>query len=307
MSCIYIYIYVYIYVYIYIYIYICIYMLAPPKPTFLRVGNGCRRAARIWRDCRHVICTVHCDAWGKSIAVDVEARHWVVSRISRRLMATKLTKKPLHPFLDIPRSWAVDRNKGATIADGASHLEVDRTRQIDDLDDIHVAIRLGDKNETNFGGFRKRSLELDRWRNIVHVWLNALKKVCRVSTWRDVGMDIKEDVHGLDCLGALPAGFCHKVGHTKLAVSYPNARQMAFPKISRSIVCHSALRWLCPSTHQTLYNGQIPLMPGRSWEQIWRNRIWARHRANARWTERQCDMSARANTKDTMVAWVTCW
>ena len=84
-------------------------------------------------------------------------------------MATKLTKKPLHPFLDIPRSWAVDRNKGATTADGSSHLEVDRTRQIDDLDDIHIAIRLGDKNEINFGGFRKRSLELDRWRNIVHV------------------------------------------------------------------------------------------------------------------------------------------
>ena len=38
-------------------------------------------------------------------------------------MATKLTKKPLRPFLDIPRSWAVDRNKGASTADGASHLE----------------------------------------------------------------------------------------------------------------------------------------------------------------------------------------
>ena len=44
--CIYMYmcVYIYIYIYLYTYRYIC---QPPPKPTFLRVGNGCHRVARI--------------------------------------------------------------------------------------------------------------------------------------------------------------------------------------------------------------------------------------------------------------------
>ena len=55
-----------------IYIYIIYNMLAPPpKPTFLRVGNGRRRAARIWRDCRHVSSQTTRFQKGRSKMVDL--------------------------------------------------------------------------------------------------------------------------------------------------------------------------------------------------------------------------------------------